>query len=275
MTDYTLYNGDCFDVLKDMPDESVDMVITSPPYDNLREYGGVCEPFTFEKFQTMAQELFRVLKWGGVVIWIVNDQTINGSETGTSFRQALYFKEIGFNIHDTMIWKKDSCAFPETVRYYQNFEYMFVFSKGKVKTFNAIEDRKNKFAGMRVHGTFRNPDGTTTSRSETWSSTICKDYGTRFNVWEIPSEKNNRTGHPAVFPISLARDHISSWTGIGDAVLDPFMGSGTTGEACIQTGRKFIGIEINPDYFKIAEARIKKAVSNFQNVIDFSEDYAT
>ena len=184
-----------------------------------------------------------------MIVWIVSDATINGSETGTSFKQALFFKEIGFNLHDTMIWKKDSCAFPESNRYYQNFEYMFVLSNGTPKTFNPIRDRKNKYAGEQIHGTFRNKDGTTTSRSETWKSIICNEYGSRFNVWEQPTEKNNKTGHPAVFPVKLIKDHLYTWTNKGDVVLDPFMGSGTTGVACKETDREFIGFEISKEYF--------------------------
>jgi site-specific DNA-methyltransferase (adenine-specific) len=254
----TIYNMDCVDGMKMLPEESIDMIITSPPYDNLREYNKTSD-WDFAIFQNVAKQCFRTVKWGGVVVWIVNDGTINGSETGTSFRQALYFKDIGFNLHDTMIWKKDSCAFPEQNRYYPNFEYMFVFSKGTPSTFHAIEDRPNKWAGQNVHGTFRNPDGSITNRNMTWKSSICKDVGIRFNVWEIPSEKANKTGHPAVFPQRLARDHIISWSNEGDIVLDPFMGSGTTALACIETNRKYIGFEISLPYYEIIQERIFQA----------------
>ena len=256
--------GDCSVLLKDLPEQSVDMVITSPPYDNLRDYKG----YSFD-FENIAKQLFRVVKVGGVIVWIVSDATINGSETGTSFRQALFFKEIGFNIHDTMIWKKDSCSFPESNRYYPNFEYMFVFSKESPKTFNPLKDRKNKYAGNQIHGTFRNKDGTTTYRSETWKNTICGEYGIRFNVWEQPSEKNNKTGHPAVFPVKLVKDHLYTWTNYGDVVLDPFMGSGTTGVACKEMDRDFIGFAISKEYFDIATKRIDKHSfqMSFENII--------
>lgn len=149
-----LYNEDCATGLKKLKDESIDLVVTSPPYDNLRTYKG----FSFD-FESIANELYRVLKTGGVIVWIVSDATENGSETGTSFRQALYFKQIGFNIHDTMIWNKDSFSFPEANRYYPCFEYMFVFSKGKPKTSNLIRDRKNINVGNGIHGTARQRDG--------------------------------------------------------------------------------------------------------------------
>ena len=246
--------GDNVALMKELPNECVDLTVTSPPYDNLRTYEG----FSWD-FESVAKEIFRITKKGGVCVRIVNDATIDGSETGTSFKQALFFKEIGFNLHDTMIWKKDSCAFPESVRYYQNFEYMFVFSKGKPKNFKPIQDRKNKFAGMKVHGTFRNKDGSTINRSDTWKESICKEYGVRFNVWEQSSEKSNKTGHPAVFPKQLAIDHIISWSDKGDIVLDPFLGSGTTAIACVETDRHYIGFEISEKYFDIACKRLDDA----------------
>ena len=201
-------------------------------------------------------------------MWVVNDQTINGTETGTSFRQALYAMDCGFNLHDTMIWKKDSCAFPEATRYYPLFEYMFVFSKGKPKTFNPIEDRPNKYAGMNVHGTFREADGKTRNRNETWKSSVCKEFGRRFNVWEIPSEKNNKTGHPAVFPYAIAHDHILSWCNEGDIVLDPFLGSGTTRIAAYDLNRNFIGYEIDKEYFDKQEERFAKHAEQLNLFID-------
>ena len=254
--------GDSQKELAKLPDESIDLTVTSPPYDNLREYNGHGTAWGETSFHTIASELYRITKVGGVVVWIVGDATVNGSETGSSFKQALYFKECGFNLHDTMIWKKESCAFPEQVRYYQNFEYMFVLSRGKPKTVNLMSDRPNKYAGMRVHGTFRNPDGTTQERSTTWKESICKEFGVRFNVWEISTEKNNRTGHPAVFPEKLAEGHVLSWSREGDTVLDPFMGSGTTGLVSLKNHRNFIGIEIDNTYYGIAENRIGKEVLN-------------
>jgi len=245
-------NGDCLDLLKRLPSECIDLTVTSPPYDNIRDYKG----YSF-RFEEIAIELFRVTKQGGVLVWIVADGTTNGSESGTSFRQALFMKECGFSLNDTMIWEKDSFSFPESVRYPQNFEYMFVFSKGKPKTFNPIRDRKNKHTGMAIHGTYRQKDGSTTPRGERWTDQGgIKEYGIRFNVWQIPSEKNNRTGHPAVFPIQIAYDHIVSWSNEGDVVLDPFMGSGTTAIACKEAKRHYIGFEISKEYCEIAESRL-------------------
>ena len=242
---------DCLDGIKEIPDESVDLVVTSPPYDNLRDYHG----FSFD-FENIAKQLFRIMKVGGVIVWIVDDATINGSRTGTSFKQALFFKEIGFNIHDVMIWRKDCFTFPDETRYPNCFEYMFIISKGKPKTINKICDRKNKWYGTAVHGTSRNTDGTTFRKSNDKKNNV-KQFGARFNVWDLPTEKNNQTGHPAPFPFNLARDHIISWSKEGDVVLDIFLGSGTTADACIQTKRHFIGFEISPEYFEISKKRIE------------------
>ena len=251
-----VYNMDCLDGLRLMEDEAIDLTVTSPPYDNLREYNGNIAQWSFDKFKLIANELYRVTKRGGVIVWIVNDGTVNGSETGTSFRQALYFKEVGFNLHDTMIWEKDTFALPESNRYYSAFEYMFVFSKGTPNTFNAIKDRKNKFAGCKIHGTFRDKNGGTITRTENWCETEVQEYGSRFNVWEIATEKNNTTGHPAVYPVQLAKDHIISWSNEGDTVLDPFMGSGTTAVAAIYTDRHYIGFELDSQYHAVCLKRI-------------------
>lgn len=251
-------HGDCLELMKRLDDGSVDLTVTSPPYDNLRTYNGNIDQWCFEKFRGIAQELYRVTKPGGVVVWVVADATIGGSETGSSFRQALCFMDCGFNLHDTMIWSKNSSPFPGTNRYYSAFEYMFVFSKGKPSTTNLIADRKNIHAGSTVHGTDRQKNGETIPKHGIKAKRRVKEYGVRYNVWNIPGVNSNkeRTGHPAQFPERLAHDHIISWSKPGDVVLDPFAGSGTTGIVCIETGRQFIGFEICEEYYNIAKVRI-------------------
>lgn len=232
------------------------MTVTSPPYDNLRTYNGNNDLWNEEVWKDVIYELYKVTKQGGVVVWVVGDATIKGSETGTSFKQALWAKEVGFSLHDTMIWEKDTFTFPTPARYHQCFEYMFVWSKGKPKTVNLIHDRKNKWAGTKVHGTSRDVDGTRFRKSNHNKSKV-KEYGARFNVWWQPTEKANRTNHPAPFPEKLAKDHILSWSNKSDTVLDPFMGSGTTGKMAKHLGRNFIGIELDKEYFEIAKKRIE------------------
>jgi DNA modification methylase len=247
-----LFQGDCAQVLTTLAGESVDLTVTSPPYDNLRKYKG----YVFD-FEPIARELYRVTKPGRVVVWVVGDATINGSETGTSFRQALYFKEIGFNLHDTMIYRMPGTgAKGSNLAYWQAFEYMFVLSKGTPKTVNRLKDKKNKRAGSSTKG--KNSVGTR-AHSE---NVITGEYGYRENVWEIQCGNNgdDRTGHPAPFPEALARDHILSWSNPGDTVLDPMMGSGTTGKMAVLNNRNFIGIEIAAEYFQLAERRIMTQV---------------
>ena len=235
-----------------MPDNFIDLTVTSPPYDNLRTYNG----YVFD-FENVAKELFRITKQGGVVVWIVGDATIKGSETGTSFKQALYFKEIGFNLHDTMIYAKDAIAFPDSNRYQQCFEYMFVFSKGKPKHLNLIKDRQNKSFGRKVTGTGRQKDGST-KKATCYGSEI-KKYGTRWNIWEMRTAKGGKIKHPAIFPERLANDHIISWSNESDLVYDCFAGSGTTLKMAILNNRNWIGSEISSEYCNIIEERIKKA----------------
>jgi len=230
-------------------------VVTSPPYDNLRTYNGSLD-WGEHIWKPVIQELFRIVKDGGVVVWVVGDATIKGSETGTSFKQALYFKECGFNLHDTMIYEKAGLAFPGLTRYYQIFEYMFVFSKGKPK-FNPIKDRKNIWAGQKVHSTERNKDGST--RPKHGLGKVTQEYGVRYNIWRMPHNKPEaRSLHPATFPEKLAHDHIISWSNEGDTILDPFAGSGTVGKMAKQLNRSCILIEKDPVYFKIAEKRIRE-----------------
>jgi len=249
-----LYNDDCLKILPTIPDNSIDLIVTSPPYDNIRDYNN-SSSWNFDTFKNIANKLQIILKDGGIIVWIVNDATINGSETGTSFKQALYFKEIGLNIHDTMIWEKETSPFQHNNRYINVFEYMFILSKGKPKTTNLIKDRKNKHGGTIIHGTQRQKDGSLIPHSR--NGFKIKEYGNRFNVWKINSEKANKTNHPAVFPLQLVSDHIKTWSNENNTVLDCFMGSGTTGIACKNLNRKFIGIEIDKKYFDIAKNRIE------------------
>jgi site-specific DNA-methyltransferase (adenine-specific) len=260
-----IYNENCLDTLAKIKDNTIDLTITSPPYDDLRTYndhikGNKTEfnGYSFD-FENIARELYRTTKKGGVVVWVVGDGTENGSETGTSFRQALFFKEIGFKLHDTMIYMKNNFSNPSSTRYHQIFEYMFVFSKGKPNTFNSIKDRKNIYAGVVPWGknTVTQKDGTKIERPKKAYS----DYGQRYNIWKYKTSKNGQEDeiayqHPAIFPLQLVKDHVISWSNENDLVYDPFMGSGTTARGCKQLNRNFIGSELNPDYVKIAEERL-------------------
>lgn len=254
-----IYNMDCLEGMKLLEDNSIDLTVTSPPYDDLRNYNG----FSWD-FEEVARQLYRVTKVGGVAVWVVGDKTIKGSETGTSFKQALFFKEVGFNLHDTMIYEKDSISFPETNRYSQVFEYMFVFSKGKPKSVNIIKDRKNKWydGNKKIKGKERQSDGSLLGRRK---GNLLKEYGSRFNIWRFStgymksSPDKIAYGHPAIFPEKLANDHIISWSNEGDLILDPFMGSGTTAKMAILNNRQYIGFELSAEYCEIAEKRVREA----------------
>lgn len=255
----TIYHGDCREIVPTLG--RFDLVVTSPPYDNLRTYGD-CE-WNWEIFTQVAKPLAEGLSDGGVIVWNVADATIDGSETGTSFRQALHFKEIGLNLHDTMIWSK--CGFTAvgsvSSRYGPVFEYMFILSKGMVATFNPIKDRRNKTAGRKGHGTIRQADGSFRNGSN--AGKVSEDFGIRFNIWEIPNPGVAGNEHPATFPIQIAADHITSWSKHSATVLDPFAGSGTTGRACKDLGRKCVLIEREEKYCEIAARRMAQEVLNF------------
>ena len=248
-----IYNEDCLVTMNKMPDQFVDLTVTSPPYDEMRNYKG----YKFEFCKT-AKELYRITKKGGVLVWIVADSTSNGNESGSSFQQALIFKELGFNLHDTMIWHKPNCFnFGSNLAYRSSFEYMFVFSKGKIKTVNLLKDVETKTEGIIVKGARKHANG---NRDKVPDFKVGK-YKKRDNVWNVSVAQKNH-GHPAIFPEQIANDHIISWSNEDDLVYDPFMGSGTTAKMAILNRRNFIGSEISKDYCDIAEKRIEDIVSD-------------
>lgn len=240
--------ADNVELLSQFPDECIDLTVTSPPYDNLRTYKG----FNFD-FEGVANQLYRVTKQGGVVVWVVADATINGSETGTSFKQALYFKEVGFNIHDTMIYAKNSYLYRSSNRYGDQFEYMFVLSKGRPKTFNPIMISCSTFGRKGIRLSSKDDYGA----APRYRGTVIavKEKKTDHNIW-IMCPSNTTYDHPAIFPKQLAHDHIISWSNEGDTVLDPFSGSGTTCEQAKETNRKYIGIDCSEEYCNIARKRL-------------------
>ena len=254
-----IYNENCLDTMARMPDGFVDLTVTSPPYDNLRTYNG----YSFD-FEAVAKELYRVTKQGGVVVWIVGDTTVKGSETGTSFRQALFFKEIGFNLHDTMIWeKKDPIPQVKQKRYWNCFEYMFILSKGQPKIFNGIMVTA-KTAGKKRNETLKQI--TTGKQVRIQKEWVTAKERIKKNIWTIATATAKEiNGHTAVFPEQLANDHIISWSNEGDLVYDPFMGSGTTAKMALVNKRNWIGSEISEEYCKIIETRIKECGGLFFN----------
>ena len=242
----TTYNENCLETMGKMEDDFLDLTVTSPPYDKMRLYNG----YSFD-FESIAKELYRTTKEGGVVVWIVNDSTKKGNESGNSFRQALYFQQIGFNLHDTMIWNKpNSFNFGSNNCYKQSFEYMFIFAKGKIRTMNLIKDVPAKLAGKELKAARKHPCG---KRDGEVIFTVA-EFKKRSNVWDV-NVLNKNNGHPAVFPEVLANDHIISWSNEGDLVYDPFMGSGTTAKMALFNNRQYIGSEISEEYCEIISAR--------------------
>lgn len=252
-----VYCGECSELMKQIDSESVHMVLTSPPYSGLRNYKG----YVFD-FEAIAEQINRILVPNGVVVWVVGDQTTKSGECGTSFRQALHFQSLGFNIHDTMIYKKNAIPYPDTKRYYACFEYMFIFSKGgEPRVFNPLKDRRNKHANMKVSGTERKPDGSLKEKPCKKRGARIKEFGFRWNVWEynvgvVNYGDKSIAEHPATFPMSLAKDHILSWSSPGDIILDPMAGSGTTPLMAKETGRNYIAMDIAPEYVDMMKYRL-------------------
>lgn len=265
-----IYNVNCIEGLKQLESNSINLTVTSPPYDNLRTYGNITD-WSFDIFKPIAEELYRVTKPGGIVVWIVGDAAINGSETGSSFKQALYFQEIGFKIHDTMIYHKNSSAFPARItskRYTQIFEYMFVFVKGKIRDdIKLIADKRNKWAGWTNWGQHSQYDSEG-NLVKTQNIKPIAEFSLRTNVWKYNVSFNDKiVKHPAVFPEQLAEDCILSWSVEGDTVLDPFMGSGTTAKMSLLNNRNYIGFEINEEYYNGILKRLDKFKNSNKNEV--------
>lgn len=266
-----IHCGNCAEVMADViPDDSIDLTVTSPPYDNLRDYNG----YTFE-FEPIAAELWRVTKPGGVVVWVVADATVNGSETGTSFRQALHFMGLGFRLHDTMIYYRNT---PPSVaimqkRYEQHFEYMFVLAKGEPKVCNHLREEKVYVDTRKQKEGQRKQSG-----EKTWRKKSSLDTKIKGNVWRIKSGGGHSTRdkiayqHPAIFPEALARDHIISWSNPGDIVLDPMCGSGTTLKMAVEQGRRYIGIDISREYCDLSQRRVEGARVPLPGLVPESPD---
>jgi site-specific DNA-methyltransferase (adenine-specific) len=249
-----------------MTNDFYDLVITSPPYDGIRKYNG----FVFD-IDSLTKELYRTIKPGGIIVWVVNDQVIKGSESGTSFRQALKFMEAGFNLHDTMIYEKNSSSYPANRngnRYTQIFEYMFIFSKGKPKTANLICDKANKWAGFTNWGKNTKRIGDNEQLIEVTKIKPVPDFSPRNNIWRyvngggFASKDKIAHKHPAIFPEELVKDHILSWSNEGDIIYDPFMGSGTVAKMSILTNRMYIVSEISKEYVDISLERIRLTKNN-------------
>lgn len=244
-------NGDSLKVLNNMRDNSIDMVLTSPPYDDLRTYNSNID------IKEYIKTLYEKMVGGGVIVWVVQDSWKNCNQSLTSFKTAIAFQEAGFNVVDTMIWLKYGFSFPKKYSYPNCFEYMFVFSKGKPKTFNPIKDRENKWKGTKLHGTIISKDG---SKRKITKDYTYNEYGVRFNYWLMKTSSQNQEQkfHTASFPLELATNHIKSWTNEGDLVVDIFGGSGTTAIACDRLNRDFISIELDKDFHDKSIERFNK-----------------
>ena len=259
-------NNDCIKFMKKLPDNCIDLTVTSPPYDDLRDYENKLV-WDYNTFRKVARELYRVTKKGGVVVWVIGDKTDKGNKSLTSFKHALYFQEVGFNIYDVIIYEKAGSGPPHPNRYFNSFEYMFVMSKGKPKSVNLLKDKKNSCAGMSTFGdiTRREKDGSLTNKGKK----IINEYGVRTNIWRYNNGKGFSSKdkiayeHPATFPEKLVEDHIKSWSNPGDIVFDPFGGSGTTAKVSIELDRQWIYVEKVAKYCDVAKRRLENAGVKF------------
>lgn len=262
----SIYCEDCITLMSKLPENSIDLTVTSPPYDNLRDYNGY-----FFDVESIAEQLYRITKTGGVVVWVVGDKIIKGNKTLTSFRHALLFQQIGFNVHDTMIYKKKNTPFMRSNAYTNCFEFMFVFSKGSPKVFNALKTKTAR-SGMEMLVHNKKSDGVNKKVLG-----MLKEEKTKTNIWEyavgLGGTTNDRIAfkHPAIFPEKLAEDHILSWTNPGDIVFDPMCGSGTTCKMAYLNDRQYLGCDISEEYVEIAKERLEYYFNSNEQIVLFSD----
>jgi len=248
----TVYHGDCREILPTLG--NVDLVLTSPPYDDLRTYGN---SFSWS-FEETCKPLVSKISNGGVIVWVVAGATVNGSETGSSMRQALGFMDAGMMLHDTMIWNKGNPLPLNARRYEPAWEYMFVLSAGPPKHWHPMKT-DCKLAGQVACGSQIDKHGA--RQPKHGSGKYYNDTKVLTNVWTTNVGGGKEApGHPAVFPQALAVGHIETWSDRDSVVLDPFMGSGTTLRAAKDLGRQAIGIEIEERYCEIAVKRLRQEV---------------
>ncbi len=292
MKDNTIYHTDCLTWMKkqtmEYPSGIVDLTVTSPPYDSLRTYKGktnkkgkvIHHDYGFQGFEEIAVELYKLTKDGGVVVWVIADQTIDGGESGTSLSQALFLKECGFRLHDTMIYEKNTSSSPASARsnrYSQIFEYMFVFSKGKPKTVNLFVDKPNKWGGWSTWGQASKRTAAGSFIPIGIGKQAIKEKGVRTNIWRYVcsggfGQLDERAyDHPATFPDLLAEEHIKTWSNPGDLVFDPFAGSGTTPIVAQQLGRRYVACEISKEYYDLIMDRMTNPCTKVRKLSETME----
>jgi site-specific DNA-methyltransferase (adenine-specific) len=264
-----IIHNDCVSEMATLPDNCIPLTVTSPPYDKLRRYGG--QRWSFETFEKVARQLFRLTMPGGVVLWVVQDGTVDGSLTGTSARQWLYFQQIGFDLNSVLIlatrgWRS------QTSRYANQFHFGFVLSKGRPRAFHPIRDRINSTAGQRLRCSRRSASGeaVTTYNGDRRLGL----HGYRANVWfyDVGGGKSTKdryaSRHEALMPEQMARDLIISWSRPGDLIFDPFCGAATTCKMALLSHRHYLGIEAHALYYRLALRRMRDAQTEYRRQLD-------
>ena len=260
--------------LKTLPDECIDFVITSPPYDALRDYNG----YKLD-LHGLGVELLRVLKDGGICVMVIQDSTRDFAKSLTSFRTIVdWCDNIGFRLFECNIynrqgtegawWKK---------RFRVDHEYMPIFLKGKRPQYFDKENIKipSKHGGKIMTGAnIRTKNGQTGSRKVKINPTKCPGTVMTFGN-TCGGESKLKSKHPAVFPNMLAYDMIECFCPEDGTVLDPFNGSGTTTLAAKCLGRNYIGIDVSEEYNKIARERLETEIIYRKTVKEVSQEIDT
>lgn len=267
-----VYCGDCVKLMKLLPDSTIDLVVTSPPYDKIRDYNGSIH---FDLHKT-GQEIFRVLKSGGIAVMVIQDQTKNFGKSLTSFKTIIdWCDNIGFKLFETIIYRKNgSEGVWWTKRFRVDHEYMPIFLKGKKPQYFNKEPLKipSKHGGKVMTGSGSRKTNGETQKTVTRAINFKKCRGTIWNYLMAGDKNPLKRKHPAVFPDKIPYDFIQCFCPEEGIVLDPFAGSGSTLVMAKKLRRSFIGFDIVPEYCELARERLKTEFVNQDQINLFSNN---
>ena len=265
--DARFINADCLEALKLLPDNSVDLIITSPPYADQRvsTYGGVKPEKYVEWFLPISKELLRVLKPDGTFVLNIKEKVVNGERSTYVMELIIEMKKQGWLWTEEFIWYKKNC-FPGKWpnRFRDAWERLLQFNKSK--NFNMYQEEvmvpmgdwaKTRLKNLSETDKRRDNSKVGSGFGKNVSKWVDRDKAYPTNVLNLATETGNKS-HSAVFPKSLPAWFIKLFTKPGDMVLDPFLGSGTTSMVAGELGRKSIGIEILPEYYELSINNFKQ-----------------
>ena len=277
-----IFLGDCGDILKGIPDASIDLIFTSPPYADQRKhvYGGISPDEYVSWFLPKAEQFLRVLKPTGTFILNIKERVVNGERHIYVLDMILEMRKQGWLWTEEFMWhKKNSFPGKWPNRFRDNWERLLQFNK--TKKFNMYQDAvmvpvgdwaKDRLANLSETDKTRDESKVRSGFGKNVSNWVGRDMVYPTNVIHMATECSNRN-HSAVFPLELPKWFIKLFTQPGDFVLDPFIGSGTTALAAIELGRNYVGIDVNQEYVQLSQSRVSESQIRMPIIAEEEEEY--